>query len=100
MTLRNPRIYFNRRADFPFVWSIDEGLGTEERVFKSIHLNFVWAEAVYQMEAGDGGPYGEDLLRPRAWVQIYGRVKLDDFDGTAVIAQPDIIDTEAVPRLQ
>ncbi len=59
------RAYFNRHADWPFVWSVDEGsLDTEIKV-KEIVNNGAESISVYDHEVAIG-----DQEKPRVWFQF------------------------------
>jgi len=89
LVMQNVRVYFNRRSEFPFVWSIDEGPGTEERTFRSVYfMKGVAGVTTFVPDAGDGsGPRGEDLNAPRAWIHLWGQIELEQIDGQAFLGR-------------
>lgn len=84
------RVYFNRAADYPLVWSVDHGPGTTEMNFREVVLEGVTTRTVYRLASGDAsGIGGEDLLTPRAWIEITGEVQIIVFAvaKTAILRQ-------------
>lgn len=66
------RLYFNKRDDFPRVWSIDFGAGTAEILLTGVSVDAP-GEAVYQ-----------EGVVPCAWIQ-FNQSHLDLIGAKAVI---------------
>lgn len=58
------RLYFNRRREFPFVWSVDSGPGTQEFKVKDFKLHRITGNGRFEPSMGD------DKDTPTAWVEI------------------------------
>lgn len=57
------RIYFNKRSEFPLIWSVDSGKGTQEIKVKDARLHRVTGITRYD-------PSGDNVTTPTAWVEI------------------------------
>lgn len=76
------RIYFNRKEDYPCIWSVDEGSSaTEIRVqwFSIDKLN-VWAQHGFGPQPHNTPERSEN--DPDAWIEVEGYA---DFQGGGVI---------------
>lgn len=57
------RVYYNRSADFPFVWSFDDGDSKNEQNVTAIHGVLSGFESAYD-------PGGDNINTPRAFFWI------------------------------
>lgn len=71
------RVYFNRRSDWPLVWSVDDGDQKNE-----IHVSSVLMEGVSITEAVDLAANPDS---PVAWIQFHGAI-LREFDNGVLIS--------------
>jgi hypothetical protein len=74
------RVYFNRAADFPKVWSVDFGPLTAEITCRAVFLE---APAATQY---DGSIPGSDALQPKAWFDFFN-VEVEITGGTVTIRE-------------
>jgi hypothetical protein len=58
------RVYFNRKADYPLVWSVDEGTQETEQTVREV--NFRGTYGVTAMGKGD------NENSPTVWIAVYG----------------------------
>lgn len=79
------RIYFNRRREFPQVWSIDEGTQASEINVQHIVLHVTTVTRNLGSEAAMRNT--DHDLKPFAWMECTGRLALDN--GTATIYPAD-----------
>lgn len=56
------RIYFNKKADFPLVWSVDEGTQATERIVRKVVTRNVRTFT-------DSGP-GDNINSPTVWISV------------------------------
>jgi hypothetical protein len=61
------RVYYNRMAEFPLLWSIDEGTVDTERKFVAVHMYSVEAETRVDVRV-----LHSDLTHPRVWLEVQG----------------------------
>jgi hypothetical protein len=59
------RVYYNRWAEAPLIWSIDKGAQDTEFNVKEIHLHRVNADTMVDPSVPSG-----DRERPRVWFQV------------------------------
>jgi hypothetical protein len=64
------RVYFNTHADFPLVWSIDTGDGTEELNVKTITVSGVLISNY------------RPSRQPKAWLSVIGKLSIADGHAT------------------
>jgi hypothetical protein len=69
--IKRYRIYFNRMADWPQVWSVDEGTQVSEVNVIAVHL-FVSAET----KLGSKAHLGSDDY-PAVWIECRGVLRLN-----------------------
>lgn len=65
------RMYFNRHADFPLVWSVDDGDQATEQNVSKIVLRGVFARTVY-------GGKGDNINSPNVWIEVEGHLEVTD----------------------
>lgn len=75
----NVRVYFNRWADKPFIWSVDLGSQDTEVRVSDVHLNQVSGQTEIDESVLNG-----DKERPRVWIR-YTNVGMHFVDGEAFI---------------
>jgi hypothetical protein len=62
------RVYFNRWADAPLVWSVDHGTQATEINVREVH--FANVNAVTR-----SGP-GDNVQSPTVWIEVHGRLQI------------------------
>lgn len=65
------RVYWNRRGDYPLVWSIDFGDVSTEMNVKQIYLRGKTITTCVRMNA-------DNVLEPRGWLEGNGVVVIAD----------------------
>ena len=76
------RVYFNSRAEAPFVWSIDRGTTATEYKVREVHL--VCCSGFTRVELGT-----DNKLNPRAWLELYAEVDIVQGFATITAAGDD-----------
>jgi hypothetical protein len=66
--MKHFRVYFNSHADYPLVWSLDEGPGTEEKFFAEILIHCPRVCTRYEKQ--------ESKDVPSAWIECEGELYL------------------------
>lgn len=61
------RVYYNKRDEFPYVWSVDMGTAESERKFQQVSI----AVSV----RGSANLRSDNRTEPRAWLEGEGEVK-------------------------
>jgi len=76
--IKKYRLYFNRKEDFPCLWSIDEGSAASEIRVQGIVLTGVglaWTEC----HKGLIAPAGCDVNNePSAWIELHARLTIEN----------------------
>lgn len=65
---KNWRVYFNKFAEAPFLWSIDSGEGTPEHKFANVHI----AGGEVRSGAAPENRGSED--KSCAWFEVFGEL--------------------------
>lgn len=64
------RVYFNRHADAPLVWSVDEGTQETEINVRRVVLRGIYGRTVYGV--------GDNTDSPSVWLEIQGKLEVID----------------------
>lgn len=72
------RVYYNRTADEPWLWSVDEGTQESERQVTGVRMH-----GCDTRERVDLSVVTTDKERPRAWMEVDANLMRVDCEGVA-----------------